>query len=343
MDKCKRVTLRFVGERNLMAWPRNLLMRIANPFVRFLCKFFNSTWSQAIGITLMLYTFYLCLILYVPGASLLGFAVVVHLILWSVLRYLGRKGNNAKLLILRVFLLGKTSTFTFKNLASVWKHFGSYFTVADPSFYKVNWKQKFNINFPLYIILFFAFYTMVVDPNREIEGDIFLSFIFLLFAGNLLFVIFGRIQMKLKFMTTSEALDKRLSKLQRAPTFLDGTFRPDPVMCYDNTWKLAVDGLIDKSDVVLMDLRGFSENNKGCAYEVNVLFDSKPTHNIVFLAYEEAVPQVRELIKTQWAELSDQSPNLKIATPYTTLYTINKENSRDIEGVADALLSALGD
>jgi hypothetical protein len=111
-------------------------------------------------------------------------------------------------------------------------------------------------------------------------------------------------------------------------------------MCYDNTWKLAVDGLISSADVVLMDLRGFSETNKGCAYEVNVLFDSKPASQIVILGYKDAIPLIRNLIKAQWAELSEKSPNLSLKNPYTTLYTVTKEDNKDIQAITDALLES---
>lgn len=147
--------------------------------------------------------------------------------------------------------------------------------------------------------------------------------------------------MKQKFMSTSAVLDKRLKKLARSPTILDNTFKPEPVMCFDNTWKLAVDGLIDTADVVLMDLRGFSEANKGCAYEVNVLFDSKLASNIVFIGYQDAGPMIKDLIKQQWAMLSADSPNLNIDAPYTTLYTVKKEGSREIQSITNALLESI--
>lgn len=341
-------TMRFLGERNQLSAYGKGPLGFLKPVAAFIFKFFHSSWCKALGWIVLLYTLYILYILtvvffmHIPGLNewLLVVAVVLHLFLWYLLKKIGRKRINTKLLILRVFLIGKTSAFTFRGLAKSWKHFGSYFTVADPSFYKVAWKQRFNYIFPLYIILLFLFYTALVDPNREIEDSLFIGFIFLLVIGNILFIIFGSVKMKQKFMSNAAALDKRLKKLERAPTTSDNTFRPEPVMCYDNTWKLAVDGLISSADVVLMDLRGFSETNKGCAYEVNVLFDSKPASKIVFMGYKDAIPLIRNLIKAQWAKLSEKSPNLSLKNPYTTLYTVTKEDNKDIQGITDALLES---
>ena len=340
--------MRFLGARNQLSsfgkGPLGFLKSVA----AFIFKFFHSSWCKALGWIVLLYTLYILFILnvvffmHIPGLNewLLVVAVFLHLSLWYLLKTIGRKRINTKLLILRVFLIGKTSAFTFRGLAKSWEHLGNYFTVADPSFYKATWKQRFNHTFPLYIILLFFLYTALVDPNREIEESLFIGFVFLLVIGNIIFVINASIRMKQKFMSNAAELAKRLKKLERAPTDLYQTFRPEPVMCYDNTWKQAVDGLISSADVVLMDLRGFSETNKGCAYEVNVLFDSKAASHIVFMGYEDAVPLIRNLIREQWAELSAKSPNLNLETPYTTLYTVSKEDNKDIQGIMNALLES---
>ena len=47
-------------------------------------------------------------------------------------------------------------------------------------------------------------------------------------------------------------------------------------MCYDNTWKIAVAEFVSVANVVLMDLRGYSTNRKGCDYEVDLLLDQMP-------------------------------------------------------------------
>jgi hypothetical protein len=42
--------------------------------------------------------------------------------------------------------------------------------------------------------------------------------------------------------------------------------------CFDNTWRVTVARLIRESDAILMDLRGFTQANRGCAEELRAVF-----------------------------------------------------------------------
>ena len=48
----------------------------------------------------------------------------------------------------------------------------------------------------------------------------------------------------------------------------DGRYRVNECDCHDTTWQAA---LVARSDLVLMDLRGFQARNAGCAHELAVL------------------------------------------------------------------------
>lgn len=295
-------------------------------------------WGQAIAIMTLVYTLYFALSLF---KWILLAPVALHLFLWWHLKRSGKTQSNTKLLILRVFLLKKTSDFTFNGLVKAWKHFGNYFTAADPSFYKVAWKRRFRHTFPVYILVVFFIYTLVEDTTRGTGGgDIFPGFIFLLIIGNFIYILSSRSRMKRQFMGSPESLAKRLGTVEHRPTKVDNTFRELPVMCYDNTWRQAVDGMIGTADVVLMDLRGFSEKNISSAWEINVLFDTVPSSRIVFMAYEDTVPLVKRVINQQWEMLAEDSPNLNSENPYTTLYTVTKENRREMQGILATLLES---
>ena len=110
-------------------------------------------------------------------------------------------------------------------------------------------------------------------------------------------------------------------------------------MCYDNTWKLAVATYTQLADAVLMDLRGFSEERKGCAYEVDFLFDNVAVEKVVFLIQPDTVDIVTRLIEERWEYLKVKSPNLKTKDPVITVYIANRENSRDIQAILDLVLS----
>lgn len=51
----------------------------------------------------------------------------------------------------------------------------------------------------------------------------------------------------------------------------DGRFRAEEFFCFDNTWKQTLTALVGRASVILMDLRGFTQANAGCVYELNQL------------------------------------------------------------------------
>jgi hypothetical protein len=51
----------------------------------------------------------------------------------------------------------------------------------------------------------------------------------------------------------------------------EGRYRINELYCHDTTWQVALAALVRRSDVVLMDLRGFQAHNAGCCHELAVL------------------------------------------------------------------------
>jgi hypothetical protein len=73
--------------------------------------------------------------------------------------------------------------------------------------------------------------------------------------------------LKQQFVQSSSDVTNQLRLLDhtRDP---DGRFRVNKFFCHDNTWRATLNALMKRSDVVLMDLRGFSERNSGCQFEL---------------------------------------------------------------------------
>ena len=88
-----------------------------------------------------------------------------------------------------------------------------------------------------------------------------------------------------RYVATVDEVGHRVSRLdmQRDP---DGRFRVNEVYCRDDTWRATVQALIDTTDTVLMDLRGFSNVNSGCAFELEQLVSRLPPERIV-LVYDQ--------------------------------------------------------
>jgi len=90
----------------------------------------------------------------------------------------------------------------------------------------------------------------------------------------------GRLQRR--FIGSPQGLDARLGEtaVRRDP---DGRYRISDFFCHDDTWRMVLTRLAEDSDVVLMDLRGFSAKNQGCIFEINELLANVPLARCVFL------------------------------------------------------------
>jgi hypothetical protein len=63
----------------------------------------------------------------------------------------------------------------------------------------------------------------------------------------------------------------------------DGRFRVNECYCHDTTWQDALHALVQRSDVVLMDLRGFQAHNAGCLHELGTLAAAERALRVVVL------------------------------------------------------------
>jgi len=73
-----------------------------------------------------------------------------------------------------------------------------------------------------------------------------------------------------RFIASSDDVPRRLAELDRLPD-PDGRYRVNEFYCFDTTWQPTLRALVESSDVVLMDLRGFQPENLGCRFELRVL------------------------------------------------------------------------
>jgi hypothetical protein len=85
-----------------------------------------------------------------------------------------------------------------------------------------------------------------------------------------------------QFVNNGAALADHLRRLDRVRD-PDGRFRVNKFFCFDDTWRATLQALLRRSDVVLMDLRGFSERNNGCQFELQQLTDNALLGKTVFV------------------------------------------------------------
>ncbi len=87
------------------------------------------------------------------------------------------------------------------------------------------------------------------------------------------------------------------------------------MVCSDNVWKFALDRLLERTSVVVVDLSDFTAGRAGIAYEIGLLLDRVPLSRIVFVAGPETDRAALEAtFGVAWAGLAADSPNRDAAT-----------------------------
>jgi hypothetical protein len=85
-----------------------------------------------------------------------------------------------------------------------------------------------------------------------------------------------------RFIANEAQLGERLRDFDLAPD-PDGRYRVNECYCFDSTWQQALAALVRQADVVLMDLRGFQEKNRGCRHELGALAAAPHLQRVVLL------------------------------------------------------------
>jgi hypothetical protein len=179
--------------------------------------------------------------------------------------------NSTKLLLLRVFSLGRRSEQLFDALAKHWRHVGSIRLIAGPDLA-----------------------TTTIEPHEFLE---FLT---------------GKLARR--FIDEPRTLDLRISEMDLQPDW-DGRFRVNDFFCYDDTWQMVLSRIEGDSDAVLMDLRGFSQQNRGVVYEIEELINVVPLERVVFVVDETTDEELlRQTVQECWDRMRPTSPN-RSSTP----------------------------
>src|SRR4029453_2815277 len=98
--------------------------------------------------------------------------------------------------------------------------------------------------------------------------------------GDIVGFVGGRLRNQ--FVSDRAHLEQRLADLDEARD-PDGRFRVNEFLCHDDTWQGTLESLLLRSEVVLMDLRGFSQANSGCLYELGKLAEHRRLERTLFV------------------------------------------------------------
>ncbi|HLK59015.1 MAG TPA: hypothetical protein VKU00_20815 [Chthonomonadaceae bacterium] len=112
-----------------------------------------------------------------------------------------------------------------------------------------------------------------------------------------------------QFVDGYQALQHHLTRMDVEPDH-DGRCRINDFFCHDDTWKMVLTHLVDTSEAVLMDIRGFSPQNAGCVYEINQLVNIMPLERVVFVIDNTTDTSfLGRTVQQAWKEMKLTSPN----------------------------------
>ena len=83
-------------------------------------------------------------------------------------------------------------------------------------------------------------------------------------------------------LATREDIPRRIGAFILTPD-AEGRYRVNKCYCHDSTWQGTLEALIECTDVVLMDLRGFQLQNSGCRFELAALAGAARDLRVVVL------------------------------------------------------------
>ena len=98
-------------------------------------------------------------------------------------------------------------------------------------------------------------------------------------------------ELREQFVRDRADLERRLAALdeRRDP---DGRFRVNDFFCFDDTWRPTLEALLERVDVVLMDLRGVSRQNAGCLFEMQKLAERAKLERALFIIDDDTEEQL---------------------------------------------------
>lgn len=151
--------------------------------------------------------------------------------------------------------------------------------------------------------------------------------------GDMLAFVGGRLREV--YVSTASEVPARLARLDmgRDP---DGRFRVNDLYCTDETWKDTLLQLLELSDVVVMDLRGFTEAHSGCAYELRQLVRHLPTDAIVLVSDKTTdFAALARLLGRAWRDAATDADS---RTGCVSLVRVDRSSPTELDTLMERLI-----
>ena len=130
-------------------------------------------------------------------------------------------------------------------------------------------------------------------------------------------------------------LERRMAELDLAPD-PDGRFRVNEFFCDASSWQMAVARLMAASDLVVMDLRGFSDQNRGCLFELQALIDNVPIDRLILLIGGRSdFDPLRQTLRGLWQQMRASSPNARPKVARLRLLPVERNPAAAVRRLLD--------
>jgi hypothetical protein len=142
--------------------------------------------------------------------------------------------------------------------------------------------------------------------------------------GDMLAFVSGRLRSQ--YVASTDEIPARMQRLDMRPD-PDGRFRVNELYCLHDTWKATLRSLLTVTDRVVMDLRGFSRESRGCLYELQQMVTAIPGERIVLIADAATdAPLLEHTLAHAWA-----AAHPGVAAPAASIDVVNVERSSRAE------------
>jgi hypothetical protein len=150
--------------------------------------------------------------------------------------------------------------------------------------------------------------------------------------------LLGRVDRQ--FVRATPDVDWHLASL-RNDLALDGRYPLNELHCLPGVWQHVVSALAGEADVVLMDLRGFRETNRGVVYELSLIMRRVPLARTVLLTDRDTDEHtLTKEVLGAWSELPSGSPSVHLPDPQIELLRCSGARLPDARAVLTRVFTA---
>ncbi len=143
-----------------------------------------------------------------------------------------------------------------------------------------------------------------------------------------------------QFLKTDADVAARLDHY-RSEIEEDARYPVNAVYCYENVWQRVFVQLAENADAVLMDVRGFTADKKGCAWELAHLVQRTALRRIILLADRHTnLTALEQVARAAWMNLPAESPNTDALESGLRVLTFARRPEADSRTLFELLLSA---